>query len=86
MKTSQQFQKILAGLSLMVLALGFTLIGFVSILHRPLSTEELEVGATISTLIGGCAGMGAGATFSLASLVYWRRVLGRSTMAPGVFD
>ncbi len=81
MKTSQQSQKILAGLSLMILALGFTLIGFMSILHRPLFAEELEVGATISTLIGGCAGMGAGTTFSLAALVYWRRVLGRSKMA-----
>jgi hypothetical protein len=81
MKSSPQIQKILAGLSLMILALGFTLIGFLSILHRPLSAEELEVGATISTLLGGCAGMGAGTTFSLAALIYWRRVLGRSTIA-----
>ena len=81
MKTSQQIQKISAGLSLMILALGFTLIGFMSILHRPLSVEALEVGATMSTLIGGCAGIGAGSIFSFAGLIYWRRALGRSTIA-----
>ena len=81
MKTPQQIQKILAGLSLMILAFGFTLIGCMSILHRPLSAEGLEVGATMSTLIGGCAGIGAGSIFSVAGLIYWRRPLDRSRMA-----
>ncbi len=73
MKTSQQIQKNSAGVSLMVLAIGFTLMGLMSILHQPFSADALEVDSTMSTLIGGCAGMAAGSIFSLAALVYWRR-------------
>jgi hypothetical protein len=73
MKTSQQIQKISVRLSLMTLAIGFTLMGLVSIMHRPLSADALEIGSTISTLIGGCAGMAAGSIFSFAALVFWRR-------------
>ena len=73
MKTSQQIQKISTGISLMILALGFTLMGFMAILHQPLSTEALEVGSTMCSLIGGCAGMATGSIFSFAALVYCRR-------------
>ena len=73
MKTSQQIQKISAGLSLMLLAIGFTLMGFMSILHQPISADAFEVGSTMSTLIGGCVSMAAGSIFSFAALIYWRR-------------
>jgi hypothetical protein len=81
MKTSQQIQKISTGLSLMVLAIGFTLMGLVSILHRPLSADALEVGSTMFTLMGGCAGMAAGSIFSFAALVYWRQAFDRTRLA-----
>ncbi len=58
----------------MVLAAGFVLMGIMSILHQP--ANALEIGSTVSTIMGGCAGIGAGSIFSVAGLVYWRRPVG----------
>jgi len=41
MKTSQDFQKISAGVSLFILALGFSSIGLMSLIHQPLSGDSL---------------------------------------------
>jgi hypothetical protein len=72
MKTSQQFQKISAGISLVILATGFSLMGLMSIIHRPLSSHPLELNPAV-TAMGGCAGMAAGSIFSIAAFLYWRR-------------
>ena len=74
MKTSQQLQEISAGISLIVLAAGFVLMGIMSILYQP--ANALEIGSTASTIMGGCAGIGAGSIFSFAALIYWRRPVG----------
>ena len=74
MKTSQQLQEISAGISLIVLATGFVLMGIMSILHQP--ANALQIGPTASTIMGGSAGIGTGSIFSFAALIYWRRPVG----------
>jgi hypothetical protein len=72
MKTSQQFQKTSAGVSLMILATGFSLMGLMSIIHQPLSGEGVGPNSAVAAL-GGCAGMVAGGIFSIAAFLYWRQ-------------
>jgi hypothetical protein len=52
MKTSQDFQKISAGVSLFILALGFSSIGLMSLIYQPLSNDSLAFSA-MSSVIGG---------------------------------
>ena len=72
MNTQQYFQKISAGVSLFILALGFSAIGLLSLIHGPLSGDALDVSATSCT-IGGLAGLVAGSVFFCAAFLYWRR-------------
>jgi hypothetical protein len=72
MKTTQHFQKISAGVSLFILALGFLLIGLVSLIHAPFSGDSLAYSA-MSCSIGGWASMAVASAFLFATLVYWRR-------------
>jgi hypothetical protein len=72
MNTPQYFQKISAGVSLVLLAIGFSAIGLLSIIHGPLSGDSLDLSATSCT-IGGFAGLTAGSIFFCAAFVYWRR-------------
>ena len=72
MKTSQRLQKISAGISLVILALGFSLIGLTSILRQQRPGDALEFNAPICA-IGGWAGLAAGSIFFVAAFLYWRR-------------
>jgi hypothetical protein len=72
MNAHQYFQKISTGLSLVILAIGFSAIGLLSLIHGPFSGDSLDLSATSCT-IGGFAGLAAGSIFICAALVYWRR-------------
>jgi hypothetical protein len=72
MKTSRHFQKISAGISLLILALGFSLIGLVSLVCPPLSADALAYSA-MSCSIGGWASMAVASVFLSAAFVYWNR-------------
>ena len=72
MNTPQYFQKISAGVSLLILALGFSAIGLLSLIHGSLSGDSLDLSAPSCT-IGGLAGLAAGSIFFCAAFVYWRR-------------
>jgi hypothetical protein len=72
MNTSRHFQKISTGLSLTTLALGFSLIGLMSLMHPSLSGDS--IGSTVmSCEIGGSASMVTAGVFLFAAWVYWRR-------------
>src|SRR5271165_1652129 len=75
-QASRSIQKISAGISLVILALGFSLIGFLSLAHGPLAGDSLAFSAT-SCVVGGWAGLGAGSIFFGAAFVYWRPLLTR---------
>ena len=68
----QSLQKISAGISLVVLALGFSFIGLRSLIHRPVAGDSLAFSAT-SCVVGGWAGLAAGTIFLGVAFVYWRR-------------
>jgi hypothetical protein len=72
MKTTRHFQKISAGLSLFILALGFSLIGLISFIHPTLSRDTFAFSAT-SCIIGGWASMAVAIAFLYAAFLYWRR-------------
>jgi hypothetical protein len=66
MKTSQAFQKTSVGISLFILALGFSSIGLISLIHQPLSDDSLAV-------IGGWASIAVASVFIFAALLHVRR-------------
>ena len=70
-QASRSAQKVSAGISLVILALGFSLIGFLSLTHGPLAGDSLAFSAT-SCVVGGWAGLGAGSIFFGTAFVYWR--------------
>jgi hypothetical protein len=72
MKTTQYFQKISAGVNLFILALGFLLIGLVSLIRTPLSGDSLASSA-MSCSIGGWASVAVASAFLFAAFVYRRR-------------
>jgi hypothetical protein len=61
-QASQSVQKISAGISLVILALGFSLIGLLSLTHGPLAGHSLAFSA-ISHVIGGWPVWGRAASF-----------------------
>ena len=69
MKTSLDFQKLSAGVSLVILALGFLSIGLISLIH---TTPSGDLSA-MSCVIGAWASMTVAGVFLLASFVYWQR-------------
>jgi hypothetical protein len=71
---NNRFRKISVGISLVTLALGFSLIGLLSVIHHPLAGESLKISATISAL-GGVAGLAIGSIFSVSGVVYWRSLV-----------
>jgi hypothetical protein len=71
-QASRLVQKISAGISLVILALGFSLIGLLSLTHGPLAGDSLASSAT-SCVLGGWAGLAAGSIFLGSAFVYWRR-------------
>jgi hypothetical protein len=72
MKTSQAFQKISAGISLFILALGFSSIGLMSLIQQPLSDDSLAFSA-MGCVIGGWASIAVASVFIFAALLYLRR-------------
>jgi hypothetical protein len=72
MRTSQSFQKISAGISLFILALGFSSIGLMSLIHQPLSGDSLAFSA-MSCVIGGWASIGVASVFVFAAFLSFRR-------------
>ena len=70
-QASRSAQKISASISLVILALGFSLIGLLSLTLGPLAGDSLTFSA-ISCVVGGWAGLGAGSIFFGAAFVYWR--------------
>jgi hypothetical protein len=70
MKTSPRLQKISTGLSLVILALGFSLMGFLSVNHQVSSGDDLS---TAICALGGWAGVAAGSVFFVAAFFYCRR-------------
>jgi hypothetical protein len=69
MKNSQDFQKLSAGVSLVILALGFLLIGLMSLIHTTASGNL----SAMSCVIGAWASMTVAGVFLFASFVYWQR-------------
>jgi len=65
-------QRVSTGISLVILALGFSLIGLLSLTHGPLAGDSLAFSAT-SCVVGGWASLAAGSIFLWAAFVYWRR-------------
>ena len=72
MKTSQDFQKISAGISLVILALGFSSIGIVSLIHAAFSDDSITCSA-MSCVIGGWASMAVAGVFLFAAFVHCQR-------------
>src|ERR1700688_5063245 len=92
MKASQVFQKFSACLSLVILALGFLLIGLASLIPYRVSTDSLGF-STKSCAIGGWASVTTASIFLIAAFVYWRRyarlaanadVQARDGLLPGI--
>lgn len=71
-QAAQSVQRVSAGISLVILALGFSLIGLLSLTHGPLAGDALAFSAT-SCVVGGWASLAAGSVFLWAAFVYWRR-------------
>jgi len=71
MKEFQQYQRISAGVSLVLLALGFSVIGIMSLVHPMLSDDPTASSAT-GCVIGGWASIGTATVFLFAAFVYWR--------------
>jgi hypothetical protein len=63
-------QRVSTGISLLILALGFSLIGLLSLTHGPLAGDSLAFSAT-SCVVGGWASLAAGSIFLWAAFVYW---------------
>ena len=70
-QASRSVQKISGSISLIILALGFSLIGLLSLTHGSLAADALAFSA-ISRVVGGWAGLGTGSIFFGAALLYWR--------------
>jgi hypothetical protein len=69
---NQYFQKISAGVSLFILALGFSSIGLLSLVHQPLSDDSLAFSA-MSCAIGGWASIAVASVFLFTALHSLRR-------------
>jgi hypothetical protein len=68
----QDFQKISAGVSLFILALGFSSIGFMSLIRQPLSGDSVANGA-MSCHIRGWASLAVASVFLFVAHLYLRR-------------
>jgi hypothetical protein len=72
MKTSHDLQRLSAGVSLVVLALGFLLIGLTSLNRATPSSDSIALSA-MSCVIGAWASMGVAGVFLFAAFAYWQR-------------
>jgi hypothetical protein len=74
MKSQRRLQKISAGISLIILSLGFSFLGLLSFFNKP-HADLANVPCVDSAywIAGSSASLLAGTTFLVASCVYWRR-------------
>ena len=74
MKSQTRLQKISAGISLVILSLGFSSLGLLSFVNKPhADLANIPQVGTASCIAGTAASLLAGTTFLVASCVYWRR-------------
>jgi hypothetical protein len=79
MKSQRRLQKILAGISLIILSLGFSFLGLLSFLNKPhADLANVPCVDSASWIAGTSASLVVGMTFLVASYVYWRRYPGVS--------
>jgi hypothetical protein len=72
MKTTRQIQALSTGFSLVVLALGFSLIGYLSFVYRPYDTGAMSSSLDNDFRVaGGGLSLVVGSTFLIAALIYW---------------
>jgi hypothetical protein len=70
----EQLKRTSAGVSLVMLALGFSLLGILSFINR--LQGELAVASTVEQnfcVAGSAVSVVAGAIFLVAAYIYWRR-------------
>jgi uncharacterized membrane protein len=71
MKRNYYFEKISTRLALLVLAVGFASLGFLSFLNRPLEPAATGlISASTYSIIGSTVGVLVGLTFLTAALVF----------------
>lgn len=76
MTTHSDLKHLLAGISLLILAIGFSLLGLLVLINRP--QRDLASGTLLENngcLIGSIVSIFAGAIFLVAAWVYWSRSL-----------
>ena len=74
MKNQRRLQKISAGISLIVLSLGFSFLGLLPFFNNPQANlADVPGVSSASWIAGSSASLLAGTTFLVASCVYWRR-------------
>jgi len=74
MKSRRRLQRISAGISLIILSLGFSLLGLLSLVNKPhADLANVPCAGTASWIAGSASSFLAGTTFVVASCVYWRR-------------
>ena len=67
-------QKISAGISLVILSLGFSLLGLLSFANKPhADLANVPCVGSAPCIAGSAASLLVGTTFLVASCVYWRR-------------
>ena len=74
MKRQRHLQKISAGISLVILSLGFSSLGLLSFCNKPhANLANVPCVDSAYRIAGSAASLLAGTTFVVASCVYWRR-------------
>jgi hypothetical protein len=74
MKSRRRLQRISVGISLIILSLGFSLLGLLSLVNKPhADLPNLPCVGSASWIAGSAASLFAGTTFLVACCVYWRR-------------
>jgi hypothetical protein len=73
----RNLKRIAAGVSLLMLALGFALLGILSFLNRARGATGMEENCCLA---GSAVSVVAGAIFLAAAWIYWRR---RAEESPG---
>ena len=74
MKSQRCLQKISAGISLIVLSLGFSFLGLLPFFNKPQANlTDVPCVSSASWIAGSSASLLAGTTFLVASYFYWRR-------------
>ncbi len=74
MNTQRRLHKISAGVSLVILSLGFSFLGLLSFVNKPhADLANVPCLNSASCIAGSAASLLASTTFLVASCAYWRR-------------